>query len=338
MRSREPFLLALCFALLAAGCSPAIGTQRYRSLHFVTKTPVLRVVGRLSLGVKALTVAFAADGRSVYVVSHDNAGMLLHVEGRRVKRRLHVAARLGGVTLGGGRIYVTAAGDNKLFVVDERKLVVLRTLPTPGWPLTPTLSPDGKLLAIGCARGNNISVYDVATMTVSTLRTGGHPFQLQFTPDGRRLFVSNYHDRSISVVSVDASVRPVRLKELKRIRVGNGPIGVALSFDGSLLYVANYSSNTVSVLSTDDYGLIENVELDTLRYPYGIQAAPGGGFFVSGSKTGEILWSGPLGERRIYRVGAGVTNFALSSDGRWLLAADFGGMALIRVSIEWTRR
>ncbi|MCA9520155.1 MAG: YncE family protein [Myxococcales bacterium] len=337
------------FATIALGALVAVATLacsgaetrrdgRVPGLRFSERVPTLRVVGRTSLGASALTVALSDDGRVAYVVTHDSRGELFVIEKGAIKRRLRIAPRLGGVTLGGTRIYVTAAEQNKLYVIDRQRLVILRSLPTAGWPLSPTLSPDGRLLAIGCARGNSIAVYDVATLTPSVLRVGGHPFQMQFSRDNRRLFVTNYHDRSISVVSVDGRTRPVALKEEKRIRVGNGPIGIAISHDGALLYIANYSANNVSVLSIDDYGLIENVHLDQLRYPYGIQAAPGGGFFVSGSKTGEIVWYGALGEQRIFKIGAGVTNFVLTRNGRELYAADFGGHSLIRVDIEWTSR
>src|SRR5205807_960528 len=75
----------------------------------------------------------------------------------------------------------------------------------------------------------------------ATIRTGDHPHTCLFGADPRYLFVSNWGDRSITAIDVEAQ-RPA-----VRIEVGVRPNDMALAPDGRI-FVACSGDNTVHVL------------------------------------------------------------------------------------------
>jgi DNA-binding beta-propeller fold protein YncE len=139
----------------------------------------LEVTAKLRLGRRiaddtvggAAPAGVAADGEQVYVaLAHEDTLAVVTADGAKVEREIvltpfsgrEFADRRGralrgvmpaGVTVGGGRIYVTEAGINAVAVVDQWTGRVLGHMPVGWYPAAAALSPDGKTLWVVNSKG-----------------------------------------------------------------------------------------------------------------------------------------------------------------------------------------
>ena len=95
------------------------------------------------------------------------------------------------------------------------------------------------------ANGNNVSVVDTATNTITaTIAVGPSPYGVAVTPDGTKVYVTNSDDDTISIIDTATNVVTAT------VSVGCNPLGVAISPDGTRIYVANAGDNTTSIINT----------------------------------------------------------------------------------------
>jgi hypothetical protein len=161
------------------------------------------------------------------------------------------------VTLGAGHRMPPTAPGGMAHRHDDR--------PKPGVPVPPTgnlskecaatfvaVSPDDQRLYVACNYGNELQVYDVASLTlVKTVPTGAGAYNTEASADGKWVIVTNKKDQSISLID------PVSLTELARIKTSKKIVhGIAYSPDGRYAYISAESIGA-------DPGSIDVLDLTT---------------------------------------------------------------------------
>ena len=204
----------------------------------------------------------AANASPSAVVS-DATGMGVYVAQYLPKQVVHVMladGRMGwktdlkaspsGLVLdaGRGRVYVTLEEpEGMVQALDARTGRKLFAIPVGYFPLAPSLSPDGKLLAV-CNRFNNtVSVLDVESQReLGRIDVPREPVASAFTPDGRRLVVANHLPtgaaREDTVAAMVSLIDPASRTVVTNLMLPNGSTGlrgVAVSPDGAYAYVTH---------------------------------------------------------------------------------------------------
>ncbi len=130
-------------------------------------------------------------------------------------------------------------------------------------PTFVSVSPDDKRLYIACNYGNNLQVWDAASLSlVKEVPVGKGAYNAEPTPDGKLILVTNKKEQSVSVVDA------VRLTEVARIPTSKKIVhGIAYSPDGRLAYVSSESVGS-------DPGAVDVIDL-ALRKVVGTIAIPG---------------------------------------------------------------
>ena len=115
------------------------------------------------------------------------------------------------------------------------------------------VSPDDSRLYVACNYGNELQVYDAATLKlIQAVPTGAGAYNVEPTPDGSRVIVTNKKDQSISVIDAKS------LAEIKRIKTTKKIVhGVAYSPDGRYAFISQESIGS-------DPGAVDVLDLATL--------------------------------------------------------------------------
>jgi YVTN family beta-propeller protein len=184
----------------------------------------------------------------------------------------------------GKRLYITAAGDDRLLLVDAEKRRLLAEAPVGPSPHGVCLSADGKMAYVSNRWSSTVCVVAADTMkTVRTLKVGDGPAGLALSPDDATLFVANSLSNDISVVDVQSGL------ERRRLLAGRSPFGMTRSPDGRRIYVTNRLSDPVpfrtppvvelTVLNTAQQDVAERKLFRNANMMEGIAVAPldGGG-------------------------------------------------------------
>ncbi len=162
-----------------------------------------------------------------------------------------------GIALADGRAFVALSGDDAVAVVDLKTRKVTSRIAVGAEPWHVALTPDGKRLAVGCARSMEVRVIDTATLeTLYTVKMRGHNLRrLAVSPDGAWAYACNIAERGAPankgnidrgwVIASRLSRIPLREEgpreaialDAKKAAVGD-PDGVAVSPDGGRLAIA----------------------------------------------------------------------------------------------------
>jgi DNA-binding beta-propeller fold protein YncE len=147
--------------------------------------------------------------------------------------------------------------------------------PRPGTEVTPTadlttacaatfvaVSSDDARLYVACNDGNQLQVYDAASLRLlGVVATGAGAYNVEPAPDGSVVIVTNKKDRSVSLID------PVALREVARLPTTKPIVhGVAYSPDGRYAYISQESIGS-------DPGAIDVIDLTT-RTRTGTVAVP----------------------------------------------------------------
>ncbi len=119
--------------------------------------------------------------------------------------------------------------------------------------------------------GDNITVIDIATNTVSTTITGEYlndPYGIAVNPAGTKAYVTNSGGNTVSVIDTTSNT------ETDFITVGTTPYGIAVNPAGTKVYVANYGSHSISVVDTETNDVTGTVTVG--NSPVGIAVHPAG--------------------------------------------------------------
>jgi len=115
------------------------------------------------------------------------------------------------------------------------------------------VAPDDSKLYVACNYGNELQVYNAATLRlIKAMPTGAGAYNVEPSSDGTRIIVTNKKDQSISVFD------GASLTELKRITTSKKIVhGVAYSPDGRYAYISQESIGA-------DPGAVDVLDLTTL--------------------------------------------------------------------------
>jgi WD40 repeat protein len=115
-----------------------------------------------------------------------------------------------------------------------------------------SVSPDDSRLYVACNYGNELQVYDAATLRlIKAVPLGAGSYNVEPSPDGSIVVVTNKKDQSVSIVDAETLTELVRLKTTKKI-----VHGVAYSPDGRYAYITQESIGA-------DPGAVDVIDLGT---------------------------------------------------------------------------
>ena len=225
-----------------------------------------RVTQRLEQPAAFLGIAFAPDGRALYLsggnqdavyrygwqngqATRTDSVLLAPREGRARGRRYPSGL---AISPDGHTLYVAENLADSLAVVDLASGAVTQRLATERYPYGVAVAPDGSVY-VSAWGGSTVSIFtpsgDGTLADAGRLEVARHPSALLLNKDGSRLFVaSGSTDR---VVAVDTRQRAVIARLLDPPPSGPGegstPNALALSDDGTRLFVAEADNNAVAV-------------------------------------------------------------------------------------------
>ena len=195
-------------------------------------------LGRIPVGVAPVGLSFSADGKTLYSTSQigprswsakcttegprHSEGILLAIDVAKARSDPRHAV-LNGVAAGcnpvrvassGGKLYVTARGDNAVLAFDASKLVtdaahaLLGKAAVGNSPVGVIVVAD-KVIVTNSARfgggGNQtLSVLNAADLGAPPARipAGGFPRELALSPDGGVLLVTNFDTRDLEMIDL----------------------------------------------------------------------------------------------------------------------------------------
>ena len=123
-----------------------------------------KIVAEIALGAgKGHMVAVAGDGKSAYVTKVDR-GTVSRIDllGNRKTDEVDAGKGAEGVAVrpGGGEVWVTNREAGTVTVHQPQTLAILRTLPSPGFPIRVAFTADGRQALVSNARAATLSVFD----------------------------------------------------------------------------------------------------------------------------------------------------------------------------------
>jgi len=182
-------------------------------------------------------MAFAADGKSAYVVfSRNNSLAVVDTTTHEIVREVPVGVAPFGVALSSAhqKIFVSNRGGRR---------------PRPG----DTTAPSSGTAVVtdpvtGSSTTGTISVIDARTFAVREIAVGLAPSQLAISKDEKLLAVTNSHSDSVSIIDTDnLATSELKIPTFPEAPLGSQPIAVAFTPDGNTLYVACGGNNAIAV-------------------------------------------------------------------------------------------
>lgn len=295
--------------------------------------------------VAAVALEFLANGRDLVVeqTHYDSlnapASTLTRVNlrtGAVAGRSLTVGRRASGglsATADRRRLFVTVPQENATYAIDAKRLRVLKRYPV--GDLVGSVSPDGRLYALGSKRGR-LRLLDLRSGRVRALK-GSHDAAVEyisFTPDGRTL-VSSGVDANVIAWDVERG-------ELRETFSGHSEGDVnqlAVSSDGRTLYSAGTDSRAIEWDLAGDRRLVQPFEAgrsfatdDGDRYPVELALSADGRTLARTHDDGtvELIDTQTLGRRGRLRALRGFSAAVdFSPDGRLLAVSGEGGQVTL---------
>jgi YVTN family beta-propeller protein len=215
----------------------------------------------------------------------------------------------------GHTLYISLFNDaqtiHAIGVLDTDSNTMIATIPQPGRPYIPELTPDETRLYVPNHDVAAVSVIDTATnRVVGEIGVPANPHGVDFSPDGSRAYTANHESNMVSVIDTDT------LSVLRTIRVGTSPHSIAVNPRRPLAAETNFDSNSVSAIDTRTHQVVATIPVG--ENPQDIAWAPDGqhAFVVNhGSNTVSVIDATTNRVTTTLRTGTGPTSIALAPDG-----------------------
>jgi YVTN family beta-propeller protein len=193
----------------------------------------------------------------------------------KIDKRYTLPAQPNGLAISsdGKKLYVsTEEAEGRVCVVEVESGKLLMILRAGHTPMSPTLSPDGKMLYLCNRFDNTISFIDLASgKTTANIAVVREPIAQVLTSDGRTLYVANHLptgaanvDFMTSIISViDTQEKAV----IKRIALPNGAIDLrelTVSPDGKYVYVPSIFARFLVTTTQIERGWINTHALNII--------------------------------------------------------------------------
>ena len=148
----------------------------------------------------------------------------------------------------------------------------------------------------------------------SEITTGNGPYGIAFDSASNELFVTNFHDNTVSVISLKTNTT------VATIPVGLNPTGIAYDPVNNEIFVADYTSNASTIIDASTFAIVKTI--GGLYLPVGVLYVPSNGeIYISNSASP----SGNLVNGTVTVINS-ATNSAVGSilvgGGPWGLALD----------------
>lgn len=297
---------------LPAGALARLGTARFREPGAVN------------------ALAFAPDGKTLAAGVGDctSVHLLDAASGRRVAAlRAGSHQVLAVACLPDGKFVIGGDRDGTVRVWDVTSGAVVRELHGKGYPHTIALSPDGRIVAWPCDRGNGMQIQGDVRLSlvasgeeVRTLRgAAGSSPALAFAPDGRLLAATG----TKGIVLFDAATGA----EVRALPAGRDEVeSLAFSPDGAFLAAAAHDVTVYDVATGKPLRTLVVKEQNAVVRA--VAFSRDGKLLVSGNWDGtEWIWDAASGnELRRLPHGSQVCALAFSPDGRVLATGSMDGL------------
>jgi YVTN family beta-propeller protein len=239
---------------------------------------------------RPVDLTLSPDGKTVFV--KNNKGIvILDVNPWRVRQELtyEQGNSMHGiaVTRDGRRVYLTTASNTLIqAIVDEDGKAQWGKpieLPKHSFPCGFAMSEDERWAYVALCINNSVAIVDLAAGKVAAeVKVGVAPFDVALSPDGSTAYVSNWggrrpglfdrkakgagtdtlvDERGIPCSGTVSKIDLAKRKVVAQVDVGLHPSGLVRNGDGSRLYVANANSDTVSVIDTQEFRVVETVQV-----------------------------------------------------------------------------
>ena len=258
-------------------------------------------------------ILYVADetANRISAVNTVNHGQVTHIE---------LEAKPGGLALSPDetKLYVTfSIPTGKLLEIDVPTRQIIRTLEVGHTPMSPVLTPDGKILYLCNRFDNTICKINLLSFSVEeTVKTEREPVSISYVSKSNLLFVANhlpggranaeYHSSKVSVFNA------VSLEKIKEIVLPNGSNGlnkITSSPDQKFAYITHVlgrynvptnqvergwiNTNALSIIDIRNQEYICTVMLDDLDQgaanPFDVKCSKDGNqLFVSHAGTNEL--------------------------------------------------
>ena len=161
----------------------------------------------MATGKKAITAAFSADGKTVYVVNAGAANIsVVDVNTHEITKTLPGAKGAMAIrpTNDWSQFWLTAPADNKMLLINPETGAVEASIDVPGEPHGVALSADGKTMFVGQRGLDQVAKIDIASRKiVKTTSLGKRPDMIAISSDGKSIYVAIRDENKLVTVATD---------------------------------------------------------------------------------------------------------------------------------------
>lgn len=246
-----------------------IGDQAFENVALPTPS-VNSVVYALPDGKSAIVISRMEDPSGTFHSTPPSIVSFLNID----KNQMQGLIRFGGITsfMGsiGNKVFIHEHflyGGDSLYEIDVDARSITREMPVPfGFPIGSAMHPDGKRIYL--FRVGKLMELDLAEFALQEARVPGNitGSAISFAPDGLSYAVAAGQARNVTFYDSETNV------ELAQIDVDGDVGSVDFHPTKKLAYSIIQSRDKVVVISTDDYSIVNEIEVGAL--PSGLHIVP----------------------------------------------------------------
>jgi len=242
-----------------------------------------------------------------------------------VLERIDTGSQPKGVSVSpdGSRIYVTIFGrpdHDNVWVFDARTLRRIGTVSFAGNAVESLPSRDGRTLYVTNFRRNRVEVIDTRSLRVTAeIEVGKNPKTMALSGDGDTLYVANWSSHTVSVIDLDDN------RVVHTLRTGENPRGMVTTREGKL-FVASFADDVIDVFERPRSDERHARRLRVCAVPRHLVLSPNEETLYVSCYRKSLLGAVDLRDWSVERlpIGRSPKTIDITSDGRWVVSADYG--------------